>query len=64
MTLLPIGFGLYGLWGLGDLYEVQSGSFFRVRPMVGISVWTGITAHGTCVPSFRSSASSPGIGKT
>jgi hypothetical protein len=58
MALLAIGCQLHGLWSLGDLHEVQSGPFFRLRSRAGSGVWTGIAAHRTCVPCFRGSAGS------
>jgi hypothetical protein len=62
MALLPIGFHLHGLWGVGNLYEVLPRPFFGLRLMAGISVWTDITVYRSCMPGFRSSTPSPWIG--
>jgi hypothetical protein len=62
--LLPIGFDLHGLRDCGDLYEVQSGSFFCLYPMAGVSIWTDITVHRNRVLRFGSGASSLVVGDT
>src|ERR1700678_1242030 len=64
MALLVMGFGLYGLRGLGNLYEIRSGTAFRRHPMAGVNVWPDSTGHRSCVLCFGSRARSPWAGKT
>jgi hypothetical protein len=64
MALLTIGFGLYGLRGLGNLYEIRLGTAFRLPPMAGVNVWPDSTWHRNCVLCFGSGARSPWTGKT
>src|SRR6202020_251130 len=64
MALHAIGFGLYGLRRLGNLYEIRSGTPFRLHRMAGINVWPDSTGHRCCVLCFWSGARSLRTGKT
>jgi hypothetical protein len=64
MALHAIGFGLYCLRRLGNLYEIRSGTTFRLHRMAGVNVWPDSTGHRSCMLCFGNGARSPWTGKT